>query len=268
MSRPWTEIHQAKKAEQFSRIPSEWRLSSEFLTTHKDTVDLRPLAASSGILTERELEITDRKYDATALAGQIASGTYSATEVVTAFCKRTAIAQQLCNCLTEIMFLDAIEAAKKLDEEYKKTGKTVGPLHGIPMTFKVRNSVKMRWGEKYMYCEQDKQVLINIQECFNVKGYDSSDGYISRTFDPSTYDTPLIQIVREAGAVVISKTNTPQTMLVAEAHNNVFGQTKNPIVSHLTPGGSSGGEGSVLAFGGSALGIGTDVGGMFDTFHG
>ena len=50
-------------------------------------------------------------------------------------------------------------------------------------------------------------------------------------------------------------------MLVAEAHNNLFGQTKNPVVSHLTCGGSSGGEGSVLAFRGSALGIGTDVGG-------
>lgn len=50
-------------------------------------------------------------------------------------------------------------------------------------------------------------------------------------------------------------------MLVAETHNNLFGRTKNPVVSHLTPGGSSGGEGSLLAFRGSALGIGTDVGG-------
>jgi len=60
---------------------------------------------------------------------------------------------------------------------------------------------------------------------------------------------------------VIAKTNTPQTMLVAESENNVFGRTKNPVVSHLTCGGSSGGEGSVIAFRGSALGIGTDVGG-------
>jgi len=50
-------------------------------------------------------------------------------------------------------------------------------------------------------------------------------------------------------------------MLVAESHNNVFGQTKNPVVSHLTCGGSSGGEGANMAFRGSALGIGTDVGG-------
>jgi hypothetical protein len=49
--------------------------------------------------------------------------------------------------------------------------------------------------------------------------------------------------------------------LVAEADNNVFGQARNTVVSHLTCNGSSGGEGSVVAFKGSALGIGTDVGG-------
>lgn len=54
---------------------------------------------------------------------------------------RSAIAQQLCNCFTEIMFLDAIEGAKKLDETFQKTGKTVGPLHGLPMTFKVGQDV-------------------------------------------------------------------------------------------------------------------------------
>jgi amidase len=55
---------------------------------------------------------------------------------VTAFCKRAAIGHQLCNNLTEIMFLDAIEDAKNLDKHFKATGKTVGPLHGLPMTFK------------------------------------------------------------------------------------------------------------------------------------
>lgn len=94
-----------------------------------------------------------------------------------------------------------------------------------------------------------------------MKGYDASNGYISRTFDPSKHTTPLIEVVKANGAVVIAKTNTPQSMLVAESHNNVFGQTKNPVVSHLTCGGSSGGEGSIMAFRGSALGIGTDVGG-------
>lgn len=50
-------------------------------------------------------------------------------------------------------------------------------------------------------------------------------------------------------------------MMCAETDNNLFGQTKNSVVSHLTCGGSSGGEGSVVAFRGCALGIGTDIGG-------
>jgi amidase len=50
-------------------------------------------------------------------------------------------------------------------------------------------------------------------------------------------------------------------MLVAETDNNVFGRTKNPVVAQLSCGGSSGGEGAVMAYHGSAIGIGTDVGG-------
>ncbi|KAH8690127.1 amidase [Talaromyces proteolyticus] len=231
--KPWQEIAADKKAEQASRIPSEWKLSEKVLKNAETTVDLRPIAASCGILTAKELKITD-EYDATDLAAEVAKGTYTAVEVTTAYCKRAAIAQQLLSCLTEIRFLEAIEDSRKLDEEFKKTGKPVGRLHGVPMTCK---------------------------ECFHLKGFDSSNAYITRCFDPATFDSYLIQLLNAEGAVFIAKTNIPQSMLAAEAHNNVFGQTKNPVVSHLNCGGSSGGEGSVLAYKGSALGIGTDVAG-------
>jgi amidase len=135
-ARPWQEIRDLKKAEQAARIPTEWKLASKDLPS-EGTVDLRPVASSSGILSARELEMTGETYDATSLAAAIAEGTYSAEEVATAFCKRAAIGHQLCNNLTEIMFLDAFEDAKKLDAHFKETGKTVGPLHGLPMTFKV-----------------------------------------------------------------------------------------------------------------------------------
>lgn len=134
--KPWQDIAVAKKAEQASRIPAEWKLSDKALKAAETTVDLRPIAASCGILTEKEVEITE-KYDATDLAAEIAKGTYSAVEVTTAYCKRAAVAQQLLSCLTEIRFLEAIEDAKKLDVEFKRTGKPVGRLHGVPMTCKV-----------------------------------------------------------------------------------------------------------------------------------
>ena len=136
-SKPWEAIRDEKRAEQLSRIPESWRLNASQYPA-EGTVDVRPVAATSSILSERELEITGDKYDATALAAEIAKGTYTAVETVTAFCKRAAICQQLCNALTEIMFADAIDKAKKLDEHFNETGKTVGPLHGLPMTFKVR----------------------------------------------------------------------------------------------------------------------------------
>lgn len=249
-TKPWQEIRDAKKAEQATRIPADWKLPAKDFPP-EGTSDLRPVAISSGILSPHELEITGEKYDATSLAAAIAAGTYSAEEVATAFCKRAAIGHQLCNNLTEIMFLDAIEEAKKLDAHFKETGKTVGPLHGLPMTFKVRDPTNVI----------SFRVLTFGQECFHVKGYDACNGYISRVFNLSTTTTYLIEVVKAAGAVVIAKTNVPQTMLVAESDNNVFGRTLNPVVSQLTAGGSSGGEGSNMAFRGSTIGIGTDVGG-------
>ncbi|KAI5866277.1 amidase [Durotheca rogersii] len=231
VKRTWQELQAAKAAERDSRIPAEWKLKQ---LPPAGTFDLRPFASSSGILSETELTITGEQYDATSLAAAIAEGKYTAAEVVTAFCKRAAIGQQLCNMLTEIMFADAIKRAQELDDIYKSTGKVVGPLHGVPMTFK---------------------------ECFHFKGYDSTNGYMSRVFQPADRTSPLPELIQAAGAVVISKTNVPQTMLVAESHNNVFGQTKNPVNSNLTCGGSSGGEGSSQAFRCSALGVGTDVGG-------
>lgn len=140
--KPWQDIAAEKKAEQLSRIPRDWHIPENLRT---DATDLRPLAEASAILTDLELEITSEKYDATSLLAKIADGTFTAADVVTAFCKRAAVAQQVCNCLTEIMFFEAIEAAKELDKTYKQTGKTVGPLHGLPMTFKVSVSASREY---------------------------------------------------------------------------------------------------------------------------
>lgn len=172
----WESIRDAKRAEQAARIPPDWKLKD---FPSEEVRDLRPYAKSSGILSKKELEITDNE-DATSLVDKIASGTYSALEVVTAYCKRAAIAQQLTNCLTEIIFAEALETAKALDAQYQATGKVVGPLHGIPVTFK---------------------------ECFNIKGYDSTNAYISKAFSPADYDAYLVEIVKKAGGVPIAKTN-------------------------------------------------------------
>jgi Asp-tRNA(Asn)/Glu-tRNA(Gln) amidotransferase A subunit family amidase len=63
------------------------------------------------------------------------------------------------------------------------------------------------------------------------------------------------------GAVFIAKTNLPQSIMWCETENPLFGLTTNPRDARLTPGGSSGGEGVLLAEKGSVVGWGTDIGG-------
>ena len=79
-------------------------------------------------------------------------------------------------------------------------------------------------------------------------------------------DIPIIsnltfQILREFGAIPFCITNIPQTMISYACSNPVYGCTTNPFDNQRTPGGSSGGEASLLALGGSILGLGSDVGG-------
>ena len=124
--------------------------------------------------------------------------------------------------------------AIELDEHLARTGKPKGPLHGLP---------------------------ISIKDSFRLPGYDSSVGIVALCNKPNTTISPLVQLLLDAGAVPIAKTNVPQTMMALDSHNNVFGRVVNPLNTLLTPGGSSGGEGALMALRGSALGVGTDIGG-------
>ena len=98
-----------------------------------------PVFTSCGLLTPRELEITDVE-DATTLLNKIQSKEWSAFEVTVAYCKRSAIAQQLVNCVMDIDFEGGMKRAKELDEHLASTGKLVGPLHGLPISLKVKKS--------------------------------------------------------------------------------------------------------------------------------
>jgi Asp-tRNA(Asn)/Glu-tRNA(Gln) amidotransferase A subunit family amidase len=74
-------------------------------------------------------------------------------------------------------------------------------------------------------------------------------------------DSALVCLLRDASAVPFVKTNVPITLLSFESYSDVFGRTTSPHRSTHSPGGSTGGEAALLAYGGSRLGIGTDVAG-------
>lgn len=78
---------------------------------------------------------------------------------------------------------------------------------------------------------------------------------------PASEYSALPRLLLDLGAVLYCKTNVPQTMMTADSDNNVFGRTLNPSNLNLTAGGSSGGEGALIALRGSVLGVGTDIAG-------
>lgn len=231
----WQEKVAAKQAEAWAKIPTEWRLPGDILQqVETGKLEILDVPAQCGILSDQELKIT-KISDATTLKDKLAAGELSALEVTTAFCKRAAIAQQLTSCLTETMFQQALIRAQELDAHLRTTGKPVGPLHGLP---------------------------ISLKETFNVEGVPTSLGYVSfLDRPPVSQHSALVEILLKAGAVLYVKTNVPQTMMTADSHNNVFGRVLNPNRRNLTAGGSSGGEGALVAMRGSLLGIGTDIAG-------
>jgi amidase len=230
MAEPWKEIARRKQEERWSRIPKQWRLSSPPDETRLNVLDV---PRESSILSAEELRLTEQ-FDATALVSGLSTGLLTSVDVVTAFCKRAAIAQQVTNCLTEIFFDDALTRAKELDEYLSRTGKPIGPLHGLP---------------------------ISLKDTFKVKGYDASVGVAAFCFEAATTNSALVDVLLSLGAVLYCKTNVPLTMMALDSHNNVFGRTLNPANKALTAGGSSGGEGALVAMRGSVLGVGTDIGG-------
>lgn len=124
--------------------------------------------------------------------------------------------------------------ARELDAHYKSTGELVGPFHGVPVTLK---------------------------DQFNVKGLDTTLGYVGRANNQAKDDAYIVQLLRSLGCVILAKTNLPQSIMWCETENPLFGLTTNPLNPAFTPGGSTGGEGCVLQGKGSLLGWGTDIGG-------
>jgi hypothetical protein len=95
--------------------------------------------------------------------------------------------QMQTNCLTEVFFSDALKRAKDLDACFHKEGRPVGRLHGIP---------------------------ISLKDQFNVRGYDTTLGYVGRAYSPAGQDASLVQILVRQGAILIAKTNVPQSIMV------------------------------------------------------
>lgn len=140
------------------------------------------------------------------------------------------------NCLTEIFFNEAIERARQLDKQRHDCadGKRLPPLFGLP---------------------------VSLKDTFQVQGHDTSTGLACYVNEPAEEHSAIAAILLDLGAVLYCKTNVPQSVMTGDSDNNVFGRTLNPRNASITAGGSTGGEGALLALRGSILGVGTDIAG-------
>ncbi|TIA49879.1 glutamyl-tRNA amidotransferas-like protein subunit A [Aureobasidium pullulans] len=227
MGKDWKEIAAAKNQRINDSIPKEWRIDTSSLPDN-----VMDIPATSGILSKTELDITNSS--ATDLVAGLAAGKLKAVDVTTAFCKRAAISHQVTNCALEIFPEMALKQAKELDDFYEKNGRTVGPLHGLP---------------------------ISLKDQLRIKGLETTMGYVAWIDKYDTEDSVLTAMLRKAGAVFYVKTSVPQSLMVCETVNNITGRSVNPRNKHLSPGGSSGGEGANVGIRGGIIGVGTDIGG-------
>ncbi len=170
---------------------------------------------------------------ATELSRLLAESEISSEEVTKAHLTRIDAVDRGVRAFTTVFRYEALAAARKADDE-RRRGEVRGPLHGLPVT---------------------------VKESLDMEGFASTLGAPSRRNVRAIEDAGITQLLREAGAVILGRTNLSQLMLYNEARNPIFGQTANPWSLDHSPGGSSGGESAAIAAGMSPLGIGTDIGG-------
>ncbi|KAG4032829.1 hypothetical protein MFRU_006g02920 [Monilinia fructicola] len=228
----YKEIAKIAQKRRAGALPIEYLLPEESLKNLPQNVTNVP--RSSGHFTHDELEIIET--NAEDILQKVRERIWTSVEVTKAFSKAAVVAHQLTNCLTEILIPEALKRAEFLDDHLSKTGNVIGPLHGLP---------------------------ISLKDCFITPPHPSSIGmacYANVPTNPED-ETVLVSLLAKLGAVFYVKTAVPVAMMMMETISNVWGETKGAYHTGTTSGGSSGGEGVLLAMRGSPLGIGTDIGG-------
>ena len=170
---------------------------------------------------------------AAAMAAAIRKKEISAHELVCASLRRIDEVNPRLNAVVQVCAERAIEEAHYADQVLAR-GDVIGPLHGVPFTLK---------------------------DAIETKGVICTGGTEGRAHYIPNQDAVVVKRLREAGAILLGKTNCPELGWAWEADNLIYGRTNNPYDLSLSPGGSSGGESAIIAAGGSPFGLGSDAGG-------
>src|SRR5665213_3278008 len=170
---------------------------------------------------------------ATSLAQLIRSGQTSSREVVESHLARIDSVNGAVNAVVEVRSDEVLAAADAADAALK-SGEPLGALHGVPFSVKTN---------------------------LDVAGYATTEGSVALKDVVATANAPTVEKMRDAGAVVLARTNMPDLGLRINAESSLYGATHNPWKHGYTAGGSSGGEAAAIASGMSPRGLGNDIGG-------
>ena len=201
-------------------------VDSEFKQEQRAKKILSLPTTYQGPFTESEKSIQTTSIEK--LVDGVHDGSIKPIDILRTYGKAAIKAQHKTNSVTEILFPEA--------EKWLEDGSInlKGPLAGIP---------------------------VSLKDSIHVGGWDTTVGFSVHAGKPLKEDGILVKLLKEAGAVPFVKTALPITLLSFESTNDVWGQAKNPHNPKYSPGGSSGGEGAILASGASIIGVGSDVAG-------
>ena len=167
------------------------------------------------------------------IAAAIARGDIGSLEAVEAHIARIEAVNPALNAVVARRY-DAARGEARAADAARARGEVSGPLQGVPVT---------------------------IKDSIDVAGLPSTFGLAWRANLAADSDSIQVARLRAAGAIPIAKTNVAQLLIYVESDNPLHGRTVNPWNAERACGGSSGGEGAIIAARGSPLGLGTDIGG-------
>ena len=173
-------------------------------------------------------------WPATKIVRHIRTQETTAELVIQAFLQQIGQHNTRINAITDLRpEADLLREAREKDRQVQ-TGDVLGPLHGLPMT---------------------------VKDGFSVQGLISSNGHPGYRAHRATEDAELVKRLKQAGAIIIGKTNLPLFSIDWQSTNWWFGQTNNPYDVRRVAGGSSGGAAAAVAMGFTPVELGSDAGG-------
>ena len=173
------------------------------------------------------------RMSAAGLAAAIAAGEVSALEVTDAHLARIGQVDEAVHAFLHVAADGARQAARTVDER-RAAGEALGPLAGVPLALKD---------------------VLTTTDMPTTCGSAILDGWLP------PYDATITRRLREAGVVILGKTNMDEFAMGSSTENSAFGPSHNPWDLSRVPGGSSGGSAAAVAAFEAPLAIGTDTGG-------